>query len=72
VLAPRILDLLWNKANIGHLQASHGVSVGEVEDVLFGVDDEEPDFYIVRDAANYVVYSETGDGRLLVIALAPI
>jgi len=36
------------------------------------VDDEDPDYVPVRDGSNYVVYGETGDGRLLVIALEPI
>jgi hypothetical protein len=54
---PRIDRLLWNKANTGHLLASHHVTVDEVEDVLFGVDGEAPDYDVRRDGTNYVVLS---------------
>jgi len=57
---------------MGHLLASHHVTIDDVEDVLFGVDGEQPDYRHLRDGSNYVVYGETGDGRLLVIALEPI
>jgi uncharacterized DUF497 family protein len=68
----RIRKLLWNDANENHLSASHGVLPIEVDEVVFGVDDEEPDYESRRDGSNYVVQGETGDGRLLVIALEPI
>jgi uncharacterized DUF497 family protein len=43
------------------------VDTHEVEDVVFGVSGEEPAFRLVRDGDFYVVYGETGDGRLLTI-----
>jgi hypothetical protein len=61
--------LLWSSVNTGHLLASHHVTIDDVEDALFGVDGEEPDYRHLRDGSNYVVYGETGEGRLLVIAL---
>jgi uncharacterized DUF497 family protein len=48
------------------------VTIEEVEDVVFGVADEDPDFDVRRDGPNYVVLGETGNGRLLTIALEPI
>ncbi len=52
--------------------SSHHVTIDEVEDVIFGVDGDDPDYRDERDGSNYVVYGATGDGRLLVIALEPI
>jgi uncharacterized DUF497 family protein len=64
--------LLWSSVNTKQLLASHNVTIDDVEDVLFGVDREEPDYRHLRDGSTYVVYGETGDGRLLVIALERI
>jgi uncharacterized DUF497 family protein len=54
-----------------HLLASHGVLPVEVDEIIFGIDGEEPNYDVRRDGPNYVVEGETGDGRLLVIALEP-
>jgi uncharacterized DUF497 family protein len=57
---------------MGYLLASHHVTIADVEEIPFGVDGEDPDYRHLRVGSTYVVYGETGDGRLLVIALEPI
>jgi uncharacterized DUF497 family protein len=47
------------------------VRQSEVEEIVYGIDGEDPDNDIRRDGPNYVVEGETGGGRLLVIALVP-
>jgi uncharacterized DUF497 family protein len=66
-----IRKLLWNDANESHLLASHGVLSVEVDEIVFGFDGEQPDYDVRRDGPNYVLEGESGDGRLLVIALEP-
>jgi uncharacterized DUF497 family protein len=68
----RVAKLLWNDANEAHLWASHQVTPIEVDEIIFGFDEEAPNYDIRRDGSNYVALGETGDGRLLVIALEPI
>jgi uncharacterized DUF497 family protein len=67
----RIRKLLWNDANENHLRASHGVLPSEVDEIVFGIDGEDPDYIVNRDGDNYVIYGRTGAGRLLYIALEP-
>jgi uncharacterized DUF497 family protein len=57
--------LEWDDANIDHLVHRHNVLVDEVEEILFGLPGEEPRYLCIRDGAHYVIYGETGDGRLL-------
>jgi uncharacterized DUF497 family protein len=67
-----VRKLLWNDANKSHLLASHGVLPVEVDEIIFGIDAEEPNYDVRRDGPNYVVEGETSGGRLLVIiALEP-
>lgn len=47
--------------------ASHGVLSSEVDEAVFGVDGEGPDYLDERDGSNYIIYGSTGDGRLLLI-----
>ena len=62
----RITELFWNDNNVEHLWASHRVTPDEIEEIVFGVDGERASYRIVRDGHNYVVFGETGGGRLLV------
>jgi len=52
----RIRKLLWDDANENHLRASQGVLPSEVDEVVFGVDGEEPDDLNERDSSNCVIY----------------
>jgi hypothetical protein len=67
----RIRKLLWNDANENHLWTSHQVLPGEVDEIVYGVDGEKPDYIVNRAGDNYVVFGRTGGGRLLYIALEP-
>ncbi|MBC5809432.1 MAG: hypothetical protein GIW95_01025 [Candidatus Eremiobacteraeota bacterium] len=37
----------------------------EVEDILFGIDGEDPDYVLSRDGDYFTIYGQTGKGRLL-------
>lgn len=52
---------------VEHLWASHGVTPEEVEEIVFGFDGQAPSYRVRRDGDAYVIYGETGDGRLLKI-----
>jgi len=56
--------LLWGD-NVEHLWASHRVTPEEVEEIVFGFDGQAPSYRVRRDGDAYIVYGETGDGRLL-------
>jgi hypothetical protein len=43
----------------------------KVDEIVYGVDGEAPDYIVQRDGDNYVIYGRTGGGRLLYIALEP-
>lgn len=60
--------LLWDEDNVQHLWQSHRVTPDEVEEILFGLEGEEPTYRIRRDGEYLVVYGETGGGRLLKMA----
>ena len=57
--------LYWDDENVEHLWQSHQVTPDEVEEILFGVDHEEPVYPVKRDGDYYRIYGETGGGRLL-------
>ena len=63
----RIEDLFWNDDNVGHLWAAHQVTPDEIEEIILGVDGEEPTYRIKRDGDFYLISGETGGGRLLKI-----
>jgi len=57
--------LHWDDNNVAHIWQSHQVRPDEVEEALFGIEGEEAVYRIRRDGDAYVIYGETGDGRLL-------
>ena len=61
----RIDELHWDDNNVDHLWRSHAVNPDEVEEIIFGIEDEPPVFLVRRDGDGYVMYGETGSGRLL-------
>ncbi len=67
----KIRDLLWNAGEVEHLWKSHGVTPDEVEEAVFGCDGEAAACRILRDGDFYVLFGETGDGRLLKIVAEP-
>jgi len=58
----RIRKLFWDDNNVEHLWQSHGVTPDEVEEIVIGLDDEDPIFRVRRDGDYYVIYGETGSG----------
>lgn len=62
-----IADLYWDHASEAHLWQAHHVTPDEVEEVVFGVPGEEPTYRMIRDGDFYLVFGETGSGRLLTI-----
>ncbi len=63
-----IRGLYWDDNNVEHLWQSHQVTPDEVEDIVLGCDGEDPVYRQRRDADYYVIYGETGAGRLLKMA----
>jgi uncharacterized DUF497 family protein len=61
----RIGELFWNDNNVDHLAERHHVNVEEVEEIVYGIDDERTTFRIKREGDFYVIFGETGHGRLL-------
>lgn len=61
-----IRELSWDDHAIEHLW-KRGVTPDEVEEVIFGVDGEPATYRIERDADAYLIFGETGAGRLLLI-----
>jgi hypothetical protein len=61
--------LYWDDNNVEHLWQSHQVTPDEVEEILFGIEGEDPSYKIRRDGEYYKVWGETGSGRLLKIVL---
>lgn len=61
----RIDELFWNDENVAHVWAAHQVTPDEVEEIILGVDGEEPTYRIKRDGDFYIISGETGGGRLL-------
>jgi uncharacterized DUF497 family protein len=61
----RIDELFWNDENVGHLWAAHQVTPDEIEEIILGVDGEEPTYRAKRDGDFYILSGETGGGRLL-------
>lgn len=57
--------LHWDDKNVAHLWQSHMVTPDEIEEILFGIPGEETTYKIRRDADFYIIYGETGSGRLL-------
>ncbi len=57
--------LFWNENNVDHLWQRHRVTPDEVEEVIFGVEGEEPRYLVRRLGDAYEIYGETGGGRLL-------
>ncbi len=57
--------LYWDENNEEHLWQSHQVTPDEVEEVLFGLEGEEPTYLLRRDGDYYKVYGEARNGRLL-------
>lgn len=57
--------LYWDDNNEGHLWESHRVSPDEVDEAIFGCDGEDAVIRVFRDADNYKIFGETGNGRLL-------
>lgn len=63
----RIAELFWNETNVDHLWAAHRVTPDEVEEIIFGIDGEPAIYRVSRDGDNYVLFGETGGGRLLLV-----
>jgi len=63
----RVGELEWDAGNLDHLWERHHVLPDEVEDVLLGIDGEEPDYTVRAEADRYIVAGRTGAGRLLFI-----
>jgi len=59
--------LFWDDDdnNADHLWDSHQVTPDEVEEVLFGIDGEDTQYFQFRDGDNYAILGRTGGGRLL-------
>jgi uncharacterized DUF497 family protein len=58
-------ELYWDDNNVDHLRQSHRVTVDEVEEILFGIEDAEPEYRARHSGDAYIIYGETGAGRLL-------
>jgi hypothetical protein len=59
--------LYWDHSNVEHLWERH-VTPDDVEEILFGIDGEDPIYRMRRDGDYYLIYGETGGGRLLKMA----
>jgi hypothetical protein len=59
--------LYWDEDdhNIDHLWERHQVTTVEIEEMIFGIDGEEPNFLMVRDGDGYTIFGQTPDGRYL-------
>ena len=62
----RITELYWDDNNAGHLWAAHHVTVEEIEELVFGSDDEPARYLVQRDGDYYRLAGRTADGRVLV------
>lgn len=62
-----IEDVSWDDASEQHLWQSHQVTPDEIEEIILGLPGEKPGYRIVRDGDFYIVFGETGGGRLLTI-----
>ena len=63
----RRVNLVWDKDNLEHLWHSHS-SPDEVDEALFGLEEEETYCLEFRDGDYHVFLGENGDGRLLAMA----
>jgi hypothetical protein len=61
----RIWTLYWDDNTIEHLWQSHRVSPEEIEEAIFGVDDQEAYLRTRRIGDDYLFLGETADGRTL-------
>ena len=64
-MALPIDELYWDDNNADHIWRSHGVTVDEVEEIVFGIEGARPEYRARRSGDAYIVYGETGAGRLL-------
>lgn len=68
-MRPPIRELFWEEddSNVQHLWQSHQVRIEETQDVLFGIDGEDP--YLIWESVgqDYAAFGETSGGRLLKI-----
>jgi len=63
---PLIIDALhWDENNVGHLWQSHQVTPDEIEEIIFGIEGAAPRYRARRHGHAYIIYGETGAGRLL-------
>jgi uncharacterized DUF497 family protein len=58
-------ELYWTDNNVDHLWHRHGVTVDEVEEIVFGIEGARPECRARRSGDAYIIYGETGAGRLL-------
>jgi uncharacterized DUF497 family protein len=63
----RFVGLYWLDESVDHLAASHEVTPEDIEEIIYGIEGEDPNYLVVRDGDFYVVYGRTGGGRLLTI-----
>ena len=62
----QIQDLYWEDHAVTHL-AESDITPEDVEEIIFGSDDEEPKTLIKRHGDNYEIYGQTGNGSLILI-----
>jgi uncharacterized DUF497 family protein len=60
-----VFELFWDENNVEHLWQSHQVTPDEIEEIILGLEDDAPRYKCRRDGDAYVIYGETGNGRLL-------
>jgi hypothetical protein len=62
-----IATLHWDDDgnNVQHLWQAHQVTPDEVEEIIFGIDGEDASYRMRREGAGYLIFGETGGGRLL-------
>ncbi len=61
-------ELYWDDNNVNHLWQSHGVTSDEVEEIILGIEGARPEYRARRHGDAYILYGETGAGRLLKMA----
>jgi hypothetical protein len=59
--------LYWDEDdnNVNHLWDRHKVTPDEIEEIVFGTEDDRPGYLMFRSADGYIILGRTPDGRLL-------
>jgi uncharacterized DUF497 family protein len=59
------ITLAWDDNNVDHLWQSHQVTPDEVEEVLLGIEGQDPQLVQTRDGDYHAFLGQTGGGRML-------